>query len=583
MKLFYLKITLIFSLLISNYSFTQSKTEIDKKAKELENLCRKNSRIPDSLGFYGKKLLDFGKEHNHLKATIEGYFALGFSASLKSEKDLAIIYFDSSLLYKDKASEKYFSEVMRIMRNKAIILDKTNKIDEAIEVYNEIIAQCKSRNKMSDIAFVYNNLGIINKNEGNLNKALEYYKDAINIWDSIGNEAPKTTLYMNIGLAQIDLRNYKQSTLSYHKGLAIAKKYKNNRDIYKFYNNLSVNHRDQRQFDSAHYYLNILTKHYKKNGLSEPEHLGYMNIGNTYYQARELDSAFKYLNKSLIGLKKTNSEKKIAENYRLLSYLYLDKNNTAKSKAYLDSSYALNLKNNFKLTLARDYKQYARIYEKLNDFKKANEYYKLEKQINDSIYQTKTAKDYNELLVSQNVKEHKSLIEKLSNSISNYKLKLVLAFIVLGVISLFSFFQLKRHKKAKKDTKNLQLKLDKLISEKKKIEKEEVKKALDKGDFITLKSKAVLNLNDIMYIKSDGHYVEFYLKNSNKPEIDRNSMTNTLSVLPATQFIRIHKSYILNINYLKIINSTKLMLENGTWLNLSRTYKPQLKSLLNKD
>lgn len=100
---------------------------------------------------------------------------------------------------------------------------------------------------------------------------------------------------------------------------------------------------------------------------------------------------------------------------------------------------------------------------------------------------------------------------------------------------------------------------------------------------ILLKSKAILNSVDILYIKSDGHYVEYFTDNKTNPEIDRNSLNEVLKILPSSSFIRIHKSFIVNIYRIKIINSTKVMLDNGVWINLSRTYKQQLKDILHKE
>jgi hypothetical protein len=99
---------------------------------------------------------------------------------------------------------------------------------------------------------------------------------------------------------------------------------------------------------------------------------------------------------------------------------------------------------------------------------------------------------------------------------------------------------------------------------------------------ILLKSKAILKIEDIQYIKSDGHYVEYFIDHKDKPEIDRNSLTAVLNILPNASFIRIHKSYIVNIYRIKIVNSTKVMLVNGVWINLSRTYKQQLKDVLHE-
>jgi DNA-binding LytR/AlgR family response regulator len=83
-------------------------------------------------------------------------------------------------------------------------------------------------------------------------------------------------------------------------------------------------------------------------------------------------------------------------------------------------------------------------------------------------------------------------------------------------------------------------------------------------------------------VKSDGHYVEYYLKDKNKPEVDRNTMAEVLNELPERAFIRIHRSYIVNIKSIKIINSKRVMLDNGEWINLSRTFKPDLYKALNK-
>lgn len=103
------------------------------------------------------------------------------------------------------------------------------------------------------------------------------------------------------------------------------------------------------------------------------------------------------------------------------------------------------------------------------------------------------------------------------------------------------------------------------------------------NQLISLKSKAVLNSNEILYVKSDGHYVEYFTDNKTNPEIDRNSLNEVLKILPSSSFIRIHKSFIVNVYRIKIINSTKVMLDNGVWINLSRTYKQKLKDILHKE
>jgi len=94
---------------------------------------------------------------------------------------------------------------------------------------------------------------------------------------------------------------------------------------------------------------------------------------------------------------------------------------------------------------------------------------------------------------------------------------------------------------------------------------------------ITLKSKAVLALEEIMFIRSDGHYLEFYTSEKSKPEIDRNKLKEVMDQLPDS-FKQIHRSHIVNTDYIKYAN--KIQLTNGEELPVSGTYKDSLEDLI---
>jgi len=144
-----------------------------------------------------------------------------------------------------------------------------------------------------------------------------------------------------------------------------------------------------------------------------------------------------------------------------------------------------------------------------------------------------------------------------------------LAFVV------YSFF--KRHKAIENEFKDIQLKLDAMKAN------EVIEEVENSEKVIHLKSKATINTFNILYIKSNGYYVEYHLDDRKQPEVDRSTMMEVEKSLPAQCFVRIHKSYIVNIHRIKIINSSKLMLDTGEWINLSRVYKQALKDLLNKE
>lgn len=98
-------------------------------------------------------------------------------------------------------------------------------------------------------------------------------------------------------------------------------------------------------------------------------------------------------------------------------------------------------------------------------------------------------------------------------------------------------------------------------------------------EFIKLKSKAVLDTERIKYIQSDDHYLEFHIKEKERPEIDRNNLSTVIKVLPP-HFIQIHRSTIVNLDYVQSINNTLITLSDGTELNVSRSYKKKVEDYL---
>ena len=84
-----------------------------------------------------------------------------------------------------------------------------------------------------------------------------------------------------------------------------------------------------------------------------------------------------------------------------------------------------------------------------------------------------------------------------------------------------------------------------------------------KSDYISLKdNKTVYRIghSDIIYIQSWGNYLKVFLKDQ-KVKIVRKTIKNIEKELPSNQFIRIHKSYIVNADQIKALtgNHIKVM------------------------
>lgn len=78
----------------------------------------------------------------------------------------------------------------------------------------------------------------------------------------------------------------------------------------------------------------------------------------------------------------------------------------------------------------------------------------------------------------------------------------------------------------------------------------------------------ILNINEIYYIKGDGPYSTIYLSNDH---IKTAKTIKSLFPKLAFCFIRVHKSYLVNRNFIKSFNIEKVILQNEIWLPVSRT------------
>lgn len=100
---------------------------------------------------------------------------------------------------------------------------------------------------------------------------------------------------------------------------------------------------------------------------------------------------------------------------------------------------------------------------------------------------------------------------------------------------------------------------------------------------------SLVNVDDIIHIAADSNYSVFYLQNNDKITVSK-VLKEYEEILPDYQFIRIHKSSIVNLNYVKEYNSKnglEVILKNGEKIAVSRRraadFSDKIKSYTNLD
>ena len=86
-----------------------------------------------------------------------------------------------------------------------------------------------------------------------------------------------------------------------------------------------------------------------------------------------------------------------------------------------------------------------------------------------------------------------------------------------------------------------------------------------------------VKLVDILYLEKDGNYMTVHLKD--KRILIRENMSGVFGLIPAPDFIRVHKSYVIAIRHVTLIEAYQLTI-NGAKIPIGITYRESLRARL---
>ncbi|MGY5850627.1 LytR/AlgR family response regulator transcription factor [Salegentibacter sp. F14] len=104
-----------------------------------------------------------------------------------------------------------------------------------------------------------------------------------------------------------------------------------------------------------------------------------------------------------------------------------------------------------------------------------------------------------------------------------------------------------------------------------------------KPDFIFIKAeydRMRVNLNELAYIEGLKDYLKFHLKPSGKVLLTLSSFKEILEKLPSSKFFRVHRSFIVNIDFITAIQKTKIQI-GDVRIPIGEKYKKEVYKRLN--
>lgn len=91
-----------------------------------------------------------------------------------------------------------------------------------------------------------------------------------------------------------------------------------------------------------------------------------------------------------------------------------------------------------------------------------------------------------------------------------------------------------------------------------------------------------VELSEIKYIESMHEYVRIHRIND-KPLMTLLSMKTIEEQLPSERFIRVHRSFIVNKERIKVIDRNRIVFDNNTYIPVGDQYKARFQEFLNKN
>ena len=105
------------------------------------------------------------------------------------------------------------------------------------------------------------------------------------------------------------------------------------------------------------------------------------------------------------------------------------------------------------------------------------------------------------------------------------------------------------------------------------------------NDFLFIKSEYKIlriNFDDIKYIEGMSEYVRIHLTNA-RPVMTLLSMKAIDEILPSDRFMRVHRSYIVNLSKISVIERNRIVFDGKVFIPVSDQYKNNFQKYIDKN
>ncbi|WP_298901182.1 LytTR family transcriptional regulator DNA-binding domain-containing protein [uncultured Psychroserpens sp.] len=402
----------------------------------------------------------------------------------------------------------------------------------------------------------YYNFGSIKYLKENYDLALEHYFNAIIHYKKGAVDKGLRKAYLQIGVIYSKLNRDDLADYFYNKSLASGA----DNHSAKGENILPTTHDEQEKLIMSEKLLSGI----KDKSNSRLAAIIYYNMAQSYIELQDYENIIKYNLESVKIKDRINYMANKDKSYAYVGEAYFNLKNYNLAIEYLNKALKNSEKRQFKLKIndllyrayehIGDYKNALRVSTTINTVRDSLNLLEERERIAEITSKFETEKQAKEILLLKQENQAKELlISTNEKNIWKWTLLALLATLIAVFLGQKLMGSIKRLKTVE-------------------YEKEQIAKKVEEIAVI-LNNKSKIYLDKLKYIKSDGNYLEFVT--DDKTIIDRNKLKDILNALPPN-FVRVHRSYVINKNFIDALNSKSLFLKSNIEIPLSRTYKANI-------
>ncbi|HMB64515.1 MAG TPA: tetratricopeptide repeat protein, partial [Eudoraea sp.] len=316
-----------------------------------------------------EKGIDILQRLDNDEALARGYLEYGRMEGVLNNHDTSLEYYDKSLQIYERLEDR--RNISNLYYRIAVHYDDIKDEEKSLEYFTKGRAIKEAIGDTRGLAKFNLSLGVLHEEKGNFEIALEYYRQSLKGYEYGKDRSSMARVFNNIGVAYIDWNKYDSAQVYLKRSVDLHRLLRAPIGLIRSLANLGEVYQYEKKYDLA--IQNFMEAKTLSEATEAQPMLGMVSnsLGQTYLSVNQLDSASFYLNKSL----------------------------------------RLRLDNNNYFSLRHNYKNLSVLEEKKGNFRKSLEYYKLHKEVADSLFQTRKDKELAEIQAKYDTeKQEKEII-----------------------------------------------------------------------------------------------------------------------------------------------------------------------------